>query len=108
MAKHGLGPRDVHPCVNLFKGVRVEDDGVITPLTGPFDAGRSVILRAEMDVIVVIANCPHVMDPREEWSCTPLRATAWRGPITPEDDAVRNATPEGRRAFLNVEDYFRR
>ncbi|MCJ1961573.1 urea amidolyase associated protein UAAP1 [Novosphingobium mangrovi (ex Hu et al. 2023)] len=108
VAKHGLGPRDVHPCVNLFKGVRVEDDGVVTPLTGPFDAGRSVILRAEMDVIVVIANCPHVMDPREEWSCTPLRATAWRGPITPEDDAVRNATPEGRRAFLNVEDYFRR
>ncbi len=37
----------------------------ITPLIGPFEPGRSVILRAEMDVIVVIANCPHVLDPRE-------------------------------------------
>ena len=66
------------------------------------------MLRAEMDVIVVIANCPHVLDPRDQWTVTPLRATAWRGPVTAEDDPVRNATPEGLRAFLNVEDYFRR
>ncbi|MCJ2179688.1 urea amidolyase associated protein UAAP1 [Novosphingobium album (ex Hu et al. 2023)] len=107
-AKHGLGRRDVHPCVNLFKGTRIEEDGTITPQVGPYEPGRSVVLRAEMDVIVVIANCPHVLDPREDWTVTPLRASAWRGPVTPEDDAVRTATPEGLRAFLNVEDYFRR
>ncbi|MDF0544254.1 urea carboxylase-associated family protein [Sphingobium sp. H39-3-25] len=107
-AKHGLGRRDVHPCVNLFKGTRIEADGTITPLVGPYEAGRSLILRAEMDVIVIIANCPHVLDPREEWTVTPLRVSAWRGPVTPVDDAVRTATPEGLRAFLNVEDYFRR
>jgi hypothetical protein len=49
-----------------------------------------------------------VLDPREEWTVTPLRATAWRGPVTPVEDAIRNATPEGLRAFQNVEDYFRR
>lgn len=107
-AKHGLQRRDVHPCVNLFKGTRIEADGTITPLIGPFEAGRSMTLRAEMDLIVVIANCAHVLDPRNEWSVTPLRVTAWRGPITPVDDPVRTATPEGLRAFLNVEDYFRR
>ncbi|GFM28937.1 urea amidolyase associated protein UAAP1 [Novosphingobium sp. PY1] len=107
-AKHGLQRRDIHPCINLFKGVRIETDGTITPLVGPFEPGRSLILRAEMDVIVVIANCPHVLDPREDWSSTPLRATAWRGPITAEDDPIRTATPEGLRAFENVEDYFRR
>jgi len=107
-AKHGLLRRDVHPCVNLFKGTRIEKDGAITPIVGPFEPGRQVLLRAEMDVIVVIANCPHVLDPREEYSVTPLRATAWKGAITPEDDPIRNATPEGLRAFLNVEDYFRR
>lgn len=67
-----------------------------------------MLLRAEMDVIVVIANVPHVLDPRSEYSVTPLRVTAWRGPVTPQDDPIRNATPEGQRAFLNVEDYFRR
>lgn len=107
-AKHGLTRRDVHPCVNLFKGTRIETDGSITPITGPFAAGREVLLRAEMDVIVVIANCPHVLDPREGWHSTPLRATAWRGAITPEQDPVRNATPEGLRAFLNTEDHYRR
>ncbi|GFE75049.1 urea amidolyase associated protein UAAP1 [Novosphingobium sp. TCA1] len=107
-AKHGLGRRDVHPCVNLFKGAKIEAHGTITPEVGPFAPGRSVVLRAEMDVIVVIANVPHVLDPRAEWSVTPLRATAWRGPVTAEDDPVRGATPEGLRAFTNVEDYFRR
>ncbi|OZA17622.1 MAG: urea carboxylase [Novosphingobium sp. 17-62-19] len=107
-AKHGLGRRDVHPCVNLFKSTKIELDGAITPQVGPFAPGRSVVLRAEMDVIVVIANCPHVLDPRPEYSVTPLRATAWRGTATTESDPIRNATPEGLRAFLNVEDYYRR
>ncbi|WP_408589317.1 urea amidolyase associated protein UAAP1 [Novosphingobium sp.] len=107
-AKHGLGRRDVHACVNLFKGTQIEADGTITPVVGPFAPGRSVVLRAEMEVIVVIANCPHVLDPRPDYTVTPLRVTAWRGPVTPLDDPIRTATPEGLRAFLNVEDYFRR
>lgn len=106
-AKHDLQRRDVHPCLNLFKGARIEADGAITPQIGPFESGRRVILRAEMDVIVVIANCPHVLDPRQHWTVTPLRTSAWRGPVTPETDPIRNATPEGQRAFENVEDYFR-
>ncbi len=107
-AKHGLSRRDVHPCINLFKGTRIEADGAITPLVGPHDSARTVVLRAEMDVIVVIANGPHVLDPRKDYTVTPLRASAWRGAVTPQDDPVRNATPEGQRTFLNVEDYYRR
>ena len=108
VGKHGMGRRDVHPCVTLFKGARIADDGAIRPEVGPFAPGRHVLLRAEMNVIVVIANVPHVLDPRPDWTVTPLRATAWRGPVTAEDDTIRNATPEGRRAFLNVEDHYRR
>ncbi len=94
-AKHGLGRRDVHPCINLFKGVRIAADGaIVRRRLGPFAPGRALILRAEMDVIVVLANCPHVLDPRRPWRVTPLRATAWRGPVTAADDPIRNATPE--------------
>ncbi|MDN4633391.1 urea carboxylase-associated family protein [Sphingomonas sp. PsM26] len=107
VAKHGLGRRDVHPCLTLFKGVKVAADGATLPELGPFAPGRTVTLRAEMDLILVVANCPHVLDTRP-WSITPLRATAWRGPIAGDDDSIRNATPEGRRAFLNVDDYYRR
>jgi len=108
LAKHGLGRKDIHPCLNLFKGVRIGPDGATTVQCGPFAPGRAVTLRAELDVIVVLANCPHVLDPRPGYSVTPLRASAWRGPVTPQDDPIRNATPEGLRAFLNAEDYFRR
>jgi urea carboxylase-associated protein 2 len=108
VAKHGLGRKDVHPCINWFKGVRVEADGTATPQIGPFAPGRELVLRAEMDLIVVLANCPHVLDPRTDFTVSPLRATAWRGATTPVDDAVRNATPEGLRAFLNTEDYYLR
>ena len=107
-AKFGLTRRDVHPCVNLFKAARIEADGAITPHIGPFTPGRTVLLRCEADVIVVIANCPHVLDPRGDWHSAPLRVTAWRGPVAPATDPVRNATPEGQRAFLNTEDYYRR
>ena len=106
--KHGLGRRDVHPCINLFKGAKIAADGAIVPDIGPFGPGRSVVLRAEMELVVVIANVPHVLDPRPAYTVSPLRVTAWRGPVTPPEDPIRNATPEGQRAFLNVEDYFRR
>lgn len=108
IAKHGLGRKDVHPCINWFKGVRIEADGTTTPEVGPFAPGRELVLRAEMELIVVLANCPHVLDPRAGYTVTPLRATAWRGQITPPDDAARTATPEGLRAFLNTEDHYQR
>ena len=107
-AKFGLGRKDIHPCLNLFKDVRIAQGGETVIDIGPYPPGRFVTLRAEMDLIVVIANCPHVLDPRPAYAVTPLRAAAWRGPVTPEADPIRNATPEGLRAFLNVEDYYRR
>jgi urea carboxylase-associated protein 2 len=108
LAKHGLGRKDIHPCLNWFKAVTVEPDGAISLDVGPFPPGRAVTLRAEMNLIVVLANCAHVMDPRAAYSVTPTRVSAWRGPVTPETDPIRLASPEGLRAFLNVEDYFRR
>lgn len=108
VAKFGLGRKDIHPCINWFKGVRIEADGATTFHGGPFEPGRRLTLRAEMDVIVVLANCPHVLDPRPAYTVTPARALAWRGPVTAEDDPIRNAAPEGLRAFLNVEEDLRR
>ena len=105
--KFGLGRKDVHPCITWFKGIVIHRDGQIEPRIGPFAPGRAVVLRAEMDVIVCLANCPHVLDPRPVYTVSAVRATAWRGPITTKADPVRNATLEGLRAFLNVEDYLR-
>jgi hypothetical protein len=107
VAKFGLGRKDIHPCINWFKNVRIAADGT-TQFAPSARAGQAVTLRAEMDVIVVLANCPHVLDPRSAYTVTPARALAWRGPPTPADDPIRNATLEGLRAFLNVEGDLRR
>lgn len=107
-AKFGLGRRDIHPCVNWFKGVRVAPDGSTVLHHGPFAPGRALTLRADMNVIVVLANCPHPLDPRRDFCVSAVRASAWRGPVASADDPVRNASPEAQRAFLNVDEYFRR
>ena len=107
VAKHGLERRDVHPCINWFKGVRIAEDGATQPDIGPFAPNRTLLLRAEMDLIVVLANCPHVLDPRPDYAVTPLRVTAWAGSPATIDDPIRVATPEGLRAFLNTEDLYR-
>ena len=106
-AKFGLGRKDIHACMNWFKGVTIEADGT-TRFDGAAPAGARVTLRAEMDVIVMLANCPHVLDPRPTYAVTPAHVMAWRGEITPIDDPIRNATPEGLRAFQNVEEDLRR
>ncbi len=105
-SKFGLGRKDIHPCVNWFKGVRIAADGATVLQGGPFPPGRRVTLRAEMNLIVVLANCPHRLDARADYTVTPVRISAWRDAPTPVDDPIRNATPEALRAFLNVEDYF--
>jgi urea carboxylase-associated protein 2 len=108
VAKFGLGAKDVHPCINFFKAVRIDPDGSTQLEAGPFAPGRALTLHAEMNLIVVLANCPHVLDARPTYGTTPVRLSAWRGAVSAVEDPIRNSTPESLRAFLNVEEYFRR
>jgi uncharacterized protein YcgI (DUF1989 family) len=103
-AKHGLEPRDIPPSVSFFEGVLVEPDGALT-FAGGAGAGRSVDLRCELPVIVLIANAPHPIDPREGHACTGLEVVAWRGAPTRPGDPLWASTPELERAFLNTQDY---
>ncbi len=105
LLKHGLGRKDIGPNVNFFKHVRVEVDGRLTFVEQSSKAGDVVELRAEMNVLVIVANTPHVLDPRKTYTATPVRLTAYRGPPVTEDDPIRTGSPEALRAFQNVEDH---
>ena len=94
----------MHPCINWFKGVRIGEDGSIALNVGPYRLDRAVTLRAEMNVAVVLANCPHILDERREYTVGPTRVVSWRDAVTGLNDPIRTATPEGERAFLNVEE----
>ncbi len=102
LAKNGREARDVGPNVNFFKGTRVAPDGAIEVLPAA-PAGSQVVLRCELDVLVTIVNVPHPLDERPDYTVTPLRVSAWRGDPAGPEDPIRNATPEGRRAYENSE-----
>jgi len=103
-AKHGLEPRDLPPSLSFFKGVRVADDGGLR-FEGAARAGATVELRCELPLVVLIANVPHPLDPREAYRCSTLELLAWRGEATGPDDPLWRSTPELERAFLNTADY---
>ncbi|MFF4037491.1 urea amidolyase associated protein UAAP1 [Streptomyces sp. NPDC001816] len=102
--KNGLSPRDIPPSVSFFQGVRIAEDGT-TGFTGSAGAGRSVTLRAEQPLTVLIANVPHPLDPRPAYVCGHLEVVAYRARPTAPGDVLWDATPEGRRAFLNTADH---
>ncbi|WP_436847014.1 hypothetical protein [Streptomyces atratus] len=49
---------------------------------------------------MLIANVPHPLEPRPDYTCTPLEVQAWRARPTTPGDPARDATSEGNRAFL--------
>jgi hypothetical protein len=103
--KQGMGRRDVATPVNLFKSVRVGPAGELD-LDGDPAPRRHVELRAELDVVVLLAVTPHPLDDRPSYAGNAVRCTAWRAPH-PGEDAVRRATPERRRAFENTDELLR-
>jgi urea carboxylase-associated protein 2 len=103
-AKHGLAPRDIPPSLSFFQGVHVESDGALT-FTGSSGAGRHVDLLLEMPCLLLVANVPHPLDPRSEYSVTPLRIHAWREGATEPGSAQWDSAPETTRAYLNTQDY---
>jgi urea carboxylase-associated protein 2 len=101
LAKFGLDRRDLPPTVSFFKGVRVDADGTLRLDPVPGRQGTHVDLRAELDVFFSVANVPHVLDRRPDYSCTAVRITAWRAAPRSE----RPATPELQRAYENTDDW---
>jgi uncharacterized protein len=106
LLKYGLGKRDIPPSISFFKHVKVREDGSLHFVRDASKPGDVLELRAEMNTIVIIANCPHVLDDRTTYTASPLRVIAYRGEVAGADDRIRNACPENQRAFENVDDYF--
>ncbi|MFC5909347.1 urea amidolyase associated protein UAAP1 [Streptacidiphilus monticola] len=101
-AKHGLTPRDLPPSLSMFQGVTVREDDGALEFTGSAGSGAAVTLRAEQELVVLLANVPHPLDPRPQYRCTELEVLAWRAAPTGPGDPLWEASPEGRRAFLNT------
>jgi len=73
LATHGLGRRDIVPNINWFMRVPVEGNGAASIALGVSPPGCQVALRAEMDAIAVISNCPQINNPCNNFKPTPIR-----------------------------------
>jgi urea carboxylase-associated protein 1 len=69
----GRGKRDIVSNINFFMNVPVEADGALGIVDGISAPGLTVDLRAEMDVIVVVSNCPQINNPCNAFNPTPVR-----------------------------------
>jgi uncharacterized protein YcgI (DUF1989 family) len=108
LAKHGLGRSDLMPSLNLFTAVKVDDDGTLEAVVPSSRPGAFVELRADMEVLVVVAVGRHVLDDRPDEPAGPVRLLATRGTPATDDDPIRNGSPENLRAFQNVDDHLLR
>lgn len=77
LAKHGMGEKDIVANINLFMYVPVAADGHIAIADGLSKPGDYVELRAEMDVLAVISNCPERDNPAAGYQPTPVRAIVY-------------------------------
>ena len=71
-----MDERDIVPNVNFFCNVPVNDHGKLAPtvfVTGDAHAGDYVELRAEMNALAVISNCPQVNNPCNQGNPTAIK-----------------------------------
>jgi uncharacterized protein len=69
----GRGKRDIVSNINFFMNVPVEEDGTLGIVDGISAPGLTVDLTAEMDVIVVVSNCPQINNPCNGFNPTSVR-----------------------------------
>jgi len=75
--KRGLEKRDITSNINFFMNVPVTPEGGLTFADGVSEAGKYVELRAEMDVLMAISNCPQLNNPCNAYNPTPVQILLW-------------------------------
>jgi len=106
LGKYGLGLRDLTPNVNFFSKVVVQKDGSMAYVPSTGVAGDWVILRAEMNVLVVLDTGQHPLDPNPKYSPRPVKFSIQEALPVAVDDLCRVSHPENGRGFENTERYF--
>jgi urea carboxylase-associated protein 1 len=72
-----LTKRDLPSNINFFMNVPVTPAGELRFADGISAAGRHVQLRALMDTLVLISNCPQLNNPCNAYNPTPIRVMTW-------------------------------
>jgi uncharacterized protein len=77
--RHELGKRDITHNINFFMNVPVTPAGGLHFADGISAPGKYVEMRAEMDVVCLISNCPQLNNPCNAYNPTQIRLLVWDG-----------------------------
>ena len=64
--------------INWFMNVPVDPDGALGIVDGLSAPGKRVALRAEVDTLVLVSNCPQINNPCNGFNPTPVRMIVTR------------------------------
>ena len=106
IGKHGLTRRDLAPCISFFSPVCTDAQGRFQWRDGVLKPGDFVELRADMNLIAAVSNCPHPLAPGRQYDPTDIEAIVWQGDVAPADDLCRTLSAEARRGFENTDPLF--
>ncbi len=73
----GMSKRDLPSNINFFMNVPVTEAGQLEFVDGISAPGKYVEMKAEMDVLVLISNCPQLNNPCNAYNPTPIRLLVW-------------------------------
>jgi urea carboxylase-associated protein 1 len=74
---HGVTKCDITNNINFFMNVPVTPQGGLSFADVVSASGRYVELRAEMNLICLISNCPQLNNPCNAYNPTPVRLLIW-------------------------------
>ncbi|NVK36909.1 MAG: DUF1989 domain-containing protein [Gammaproteobacteria bacterium] len=75
--EYGLKKEDITHNINFFMNVPVTSDGQLTFADGISAPGKYVELKAKMDTLVLISNCPQLNNPCNGYDPTPIQVLVW-------------------------------
>ncbi|GAB3675966.1 urea amidolyase associated protein UAAP2 [Salinisphaera aquimarina] len=75
--EYGITKRDIAHNINFFMNVPVTANGELYFDDGISGPGKYVEMVAEMDVVVLISNCPQLNNPCSGFNPTPLGVLIW-------------------------------
>lgn len=73
----GISKRDITHNINFFMNVPVTPQGGLTFADGISAPGKYVELKAEMDIVMLISNCPQLNNPCNGYNPTPIEVIVW-------------------------------
>jgi uncharacterized protein len=105
-AKLGLTRRDVVPCITFFAPVATDAAGKFCWREGIVQPSDFVDLRAEMNLLAAVSNCPHPLALDRDFTPGEIEMSVWDAPPPAAEDLCRTATAEARRGFENTDVLF--